>query len=62
MQSNNVNKDNSFNIIMGSRLKLYRNIEGYKFTNKLEVEEGRRLSEKITDILANNIEREWNNN
>lgn len=56
MQSNNVNKDNSFNIIMGSRLKLYRNIEGYKFTNKLEVEEGRRLSEKITYILDNNIE------
>ncbi|MGL4573003.1 MAG: ATP--guanido phosphotransferase [Clostridium sp.] len=53
---NNMNKDNSFNIIMGSKIKLNRNISGYKFTNKLETSEGKRLSKKVCNILCENIE------
>ncbi|MEG1287087.1 MAG: ATP--guanido phosphotransferase [Clostridium sp.] len=51
-----MNKDNSFNIIMGSKIKLNRNIEGYKFTNKIEPSEGKRLSEKVSKILCENID------
>lgn len=50
----NSNSSKSF-IILSSRIKLLRNIEGYKFTNLLEEEEGRRLSKKVLSLLSNEI-------
>ena len=44
------------NIILVADIKLFRNIQGYKFPNiALEVEDGRNLSKIITEILLSNI-------
>lgn len=43
-------------IIINSNVKVFRNIQGYKFPANLEIEEGRRLSEKVTEILLDNVD------
>ncbi len=43
-------------IIINSKVKVFRNIKGYKFPIDLEIEEGRRLSEKVMKILLDNVE------
>lgn len=43
-------------IIINSKVKVFRNIQGYKFPSDLEAEEGRRLSEKVIKILLENVD------
>lgn len=43
-------------IIINSKVKIFRNIQGYKFPVNLETEEGRRLSEKVINILLDNVD------
>lgn len=41
--------------IISSNIKLFRNIQGYKFPISIEAEDGRNLSKIITEILLSNI-------
>lgn len=43
-------------IIINSKVKIFRNIQGYKFSVNLGTEEGRRLSEKVINILLDNVD------
>lgn len=43
-------------IIISSKVKVFRNIKGYKFPVDLEIEEGRQLSRKVIKILVDNVD------